>query len=82
MNQTTLNNLKTILSTESVKQTIYEYFNLYTNTDPSEFSDILDRNGNPINVHFIQMWPENEPIPIPEPEPTGNLNKFIVKFIY
>lgn len=81
MNQTTLNNLKTILSTESVKQTIYEYFNLYTNTDPSEFSDILDRNGNPINVHFIQMWPENEPIPIPEPEPTENSNKFICKFI-
>ena len=83
MNNESITNLKTYLATPDVKEIIDDFLTLYTNNDPSLFSDILDKNDNPIKVQQVQIWPDNEPVPIPEPdpEPTGDLNKFIIKFV-
>lgn len=76
MNTTTIQNLRS-----SLQNTIpTSSFILYTNNSASEFSDILDTNGNPINIDFVDIWKGILPIPNP-PIPDQESNKFNIYFI-
>lgn len=76
MNTTAIQNLRS-----SLQNTIpTSSFILYTNNSASEFSDILDTNGNPINIDFVDIWKGILPIPNP-PIPDQESNKFNIYFI-